>query len=120
MNRGILPKLGLVFYLVCLMLPIYWLINMSLRSNEDIMSGLAIWPRHPSLVIYYGILHDATWVHGFLVSMTCVVVNGEISVTAAVPAAYAVSRFRFIGDEHLFFWLLTNLRAAAAVFALLF
>ncbi|MGB7121763.1 MAG: carbohydrate ABC transporter permease, partial [Bradyrhizobium sp.] len=67
MNRGIFPKLGLVLYLLCLLLPIYWLINMSLRSNEDIMSGLAILPRHPSLVKYYFILHDPTWVHGFLV-----------------------------------------------------
>ena len=50
MRQGILPKIGLIFYLVCLMLPIYWLINMSLRSNEDIMSGLAIIPRNPSLV----------------------------------------------------------------------
>ena len=63
MNRGILPKLGLVVYLLCLLLPIYWLINMSLRTNEDIMSGLAVFPRHSSLVKYFFILHDPTWVH---------------------------------------------------------
>ena len=101
-------------------LPIYWLINMSLRTNEDIMSGLVIWPRHPSLAKYYFILHDPTWVHGFLVSLTYVAINTVISVTVALPAAYAFSRYRFIGDKHLFFWLLTNLMAPTAVFALPF
>src|SRR3984957_9949294 len=120
MNRGILPKLGLVFYLFCLLLPIYWLINMSLRTNEDIMSGLAIWPRHPSLTKYFFILDDPTWVHGFLVSLTYVAINTVISVTIALPAAYAFSRYRFIGDKHLFFWLLTNLMAPTAVFAMPF
>ena len=38
----------------------------------------------------------------------------------ALPAAYAFSRYRFIGDKHLFFWLLTNRMAPAAVFALPF
>src|ERR1700744_1710656 len=120
MKGGILPKIGLVFYLVCLMLPIYWLINMSLRSNEDIMSGLAIWPRHPSLVKYFFILQDPTWVHGFRVSLTYVAINTVISVAVALPAAYAFNRYAFIGDKHLFFWLLTNLMAPTAVFALPF
>src|ERR1700743_825293 len=120
MKQGVLPKIGLIFYLVCLMLPIYWLINMSLRSNEDIMSGLAIWPRHPSLVKYFFILQDPTWVHGFRVSLTYVAINTVISVIVALPAAYAFSRYRFIGDKHLFFWLLTNLMAPTAVFALPF
>jgi glycerol transport system permease protein len=38
----------------------------------------------------------------------------------ALPAAYAFSRYRFLGDKHLFFWLLTNRMAPAAVFALPF
>ena len=42
------------------------------------------------------------------------------SVTVALPAAYAFSRYRFLGDKHLFFWLLTNRMAPPAVFALPF
>ena len=38
----------------------------------------------------------------------------------ALPAAYAFSRYRFLGDKHLFFWLLSNRMAPAAVFALPF
>ena len=46
--------------------------------------------------------------------------NTLISVTAALPAAYAFSRYKFLGDKHLFFWLLTNRMAPPAVFALPF
>jgi glycerol transport system permease protein len=45
--------------------------------------------------------------------------NTVISVLA-LPAAYAFSRYRFLGDKHLFFWLLTNRMAPPAVFALPF
>lgn len=38
----------------------------------------------------------------------------------ALPAAYAFSRYRFLGDKHLFFWLLTNRMAPPAVFLLPF
>ena len=34
--------------------------------------------------------------------------NTAISITVALPAAYAFSRYRFLGDKHVFFWLLTN------------
>ena len=46
--------------------------------------------------------------------------NTVISVAVALPAAYAFSRYRFLGDKHLFFWLLTNRMAPPAVFALPF
>src|SRR6185437_9819646 len=105
-------------YLGCLMLPIYWLISMGLRGNGGSVAGRSVWRVRPSLGRYFFILHDPTWVHGFLVSLTYVVINTVISVTVALPAAYAFSRYRFIGDKHLFFWLLTNLMAPTAVFAL--
>ena len=73
--RRVMPKIGLAIYLVALMLPIYWLISMSLRSNEDIMSGLALWPHHPSLQKYFFIFNDSTWVHAFGVSLTYVAIK---------------------------------------------
>ena len=119
-GSGLLSKLGFAVYLIALMLPIYWLINMSLRSNEEIMSTLAFWPHHPSLEKYFYIFNDPTWVHAFGVSLTYVAINTVISVTAALPAAYAFNRYHFIGDKYLFFWLLSNLMAPAAVYAMPF
>ena len=120
MRQGLAPKLILFVYLVLLMLPIYWLINMSLRTNSDIMSRLTLWPHHPTLEKYIAIFNDPSWVHAFGVSLTYVAINTVISVTVALPAAYAFNRYAFVGDKHLFFWLLTNLMAPAAVFAMPF
>ncbi len=120
MQRSLGAKIGLIVYLILLMTPIYWLINLSLRTNEDIMSRMSLFPHHPSLEKYFDILHDPSWVHAFGVSLTYVAINTIISVTVALPAAYAFNRYRFVGDKHLFFWLLTNLMAPPAVFALPF
>ena len=65
---NVLPRIGFAIYLLALMLPIYWLINMSLRSNEEITSSLAFWPHHPSLQKYVFIFSDPTWAHAFMVS----------------------------------------------------
>jgi glycerol transport system permease protein len=60
MRQGVLPKFILATYMVVLMLPIYWLINMSLRTNSDIVSGMALWPHNPTLEKYFQILNDPT------------------------------------------------------------
>lgn len=120
MRRSLFSRIALAVYMFALLLPIYWLINLSLRTNEDIMSRMAPFPTSPTLQKYAAIFGDQTWVHGFGVSLTYVAINTIISVTVALPAAYAFNRFRFVGDKHLFFWLLTNLMAPAAVYAMPF
>ncbi|HSK41035.1 MAG TPA: carbohydrate ABC transporter permease, partial [Arenibaculum sp.] len=112
--------LVLVLYIVFLMLPIYWMVNMSLKTNTEILSGLTLFPRNPTLQNYVTIFTDPSWYGGYVNSIKYVVLNTVISLTVALPAAYAFSRFRFIGDKHMFFWLLTNRMAPPAVFLLPF
>ncbi|ESX82419.1 carbohydrate ABC transporter permease [Mesorhizobium sp. M0142] len=107
-------------YIIVLLLPIYWLINMSFKTNGEIVSSLTLYPHAPTLANYRTIFTDASWYSGYINSITYVVMNMVISVAAALPAAYAFSRYRFLGDKHLFFWLLTNRMAPPAVFALPF
>ncbi|MER9442112.1 carbohydrate ABC transporter permease [Mesorhizobium sp. M0340] len=107
-------------YIVVLLLPIYWLINMSFKTNGEIVSSLTLYPHAPTLANYRTIFTDTSWYSGYINSITYVVMNMVISVAAALPAAYAFSRYRFLGDKHLFFWLLTNRMAPPAVFALPF
>ena len=108
--------IALVFYLAALMLPIYWMLNMSLRDNNDIMAQMALYPSQPNIHNYVEILTDPAWYWGYINSFAYVSMNTIISVLVALPAAYAFSRYRFLGDKHLFFWLLTNRMAPAAVF----
>jgi glycerol transport system permease protein len=107
-------------YIVFLMLPIYWLINMSFKTNEEITGVFTLWPANPTINNYRVIFTDPAWYNGYINSIIYVVMNTVISVTVALPAAYAFSRYRFLGDKHLFFWLLTTRMAPQAVFALPF
>jgi len=107
-------------YIVFLLLPIYWLVNMSFKTNAEITGMFSLWPAQPTLRNYTVIFTDASWYSGYINSLIYVVENVLISVSAALPAAYAFSRYRFLGDKHLFFWLLTNRMAPPAVFALPF
>ncbi len=107
-------------YIIFLMLPIYWLLNMSFKTTHEILGGFSLWPRDFTLANYAKILTDRTWYMGYVHSLTYVLMNTVLSVAVALPAAYAFSRYRFLGDKHLFFWLLTNRMAPPAVFALPF
>ena len=107
-------------YIFFLLLPIYWLLNMSLKTNSEILSVFSLWPQNLTFDNYRVIFTDPSWYSGYINSMIYVSLNVVISVSCALPAAYAFSRYSFVGDKHLFFWLLTNRMAPPAVFALPF
>ena len=102
------------------MLPIYWLVNMSFKTNSEIVTTMTLWPHQPTLENYTRIFTDESWYSGYINSLKYVVINTVLSISFALPAAYAFSRYRFLGDKHLFFWLLSNRMAPAAVYALPF
>lgn len=119
-NAQIRGRMGLSAYLVFLLLPIYWLVNMSFKTNAEITSGLSFVPQDFTLENYIKIFTDPTWYMGYVNSMIYVSMNMVLSVVIALPAAYAFSRYKFVGDKHMFFWLLTNRMAPPAVFLLPF
>jgi glycerol transport system permease protein len=93
---------------------------MSFKTNVEITSTMTLWPEQPTVANYRVIFTDSSWYSGYINSLKYVVINTLLSVSLALPAAYAFSRYRFLGDKHLFFWLLSNRMAPAAVFALPF
>ncbi len=107
-------------YIFILMLPIYWMLNMSLRTNADILSTFSLYPENITFINYIKIFTDPSWYSGYINSIIYVTMNMIISLVTALPAAYAFSRYSFLGDKHMFFWLLTNRMAPAAVFLLPF
>lgn len=113
-------RLTPILYIIFLMVPIYWLLTMSLKTNAEILGGFSLWPKEPTLDNFRTILTDASWYSGYINSTIYVVLNTIISIMVALPAAYAFSRYRFLGNKHLFFWLLSNRMAPPAVFVLPF
>ena len=114
--RALVP----ILYILFLMLPIYWLVAMSFKTTNEILGGFSFFPQEWTFQSYRTILTDPTWYWGYINSILYVSINTVISLSVALPAAYAFSRYRFLGDKQLFFWLLTNRMAPAAVFALPF
>jgi glycerol transport system permease protein len=112
--------LGMTAYILFLLVPIYWLLNMSFKRNDEILGAMTLWPNNFTFDNYITIFSDPSWYMGYVNSMIYVAMNMVITLIVALPAAYAFSRYKFVGDKHLFFWLLTNRMAPPAVFLLPF
>ena len=110
--------IGLLLYFGFLIVPIYWMINMSLRTNADIMADFKLFPVDMSFHNYIHIFTDRTWYLTYVNAIIYVCYNTILSLAVSLPAAYAFSRYRFLGDGQMFFWFLTNRMAPPAVFLL--
>ncbi len=120
MIRQNFSRVFLVVFLALSLLPIYWMLNMSLKTNEEIVGVMTMWPRELTFNNYITIFTDEAWYGGYINSIIYVALNMVMAVSLALPAAYAFSRYSFLGDKHLFFWLLTNRMTPPAVFLLPF
>jgi glycerol transport system permease protein len=96
------------------------MVNMSFKTNDEILAGFTLFPQHFTWDNYKTIFTDPSLVFGLHQQPDLRGINTVISLTVALPAAYAFSRYSFLGDKHLFFWLLTNRMTPPAVFALPF
>ena len=110
----------MIVYIIFALLPIYWMINMSFKTNTEILASFSLFPSHFTWDNYKLILTDSSWYMGYVNSLIYVAINMAITLTVALPAAYAFSRYSFLGDKQVFFWLLTNRMTPPAVFLLPF
>ena len=69
---------------------------------DEAEKRLSAYPHEFTLDNYKKIFTDPTWYMGYVNSLEYVAINTVLSVTVALPAAYAFSRYRFLGDKHDF------------------
>lgn len=102
------PRFAIVpaIFILLLLVPIYWLIAISMQGNADVFGAFQLVPRNPTFANFKLILTDPDWYWGYINAIIYVSMNVTISVAVAIPAAYAFSRFQFRGDKLLFFSLL--------------
>ena len=48
-------------YIIFLMLPIYWLLNMSFKTTNEILGVFTLWPQNFTFDNYIKIFTDPTW-----------------------------------------------------------
>ena len=78
---------ALFLYFVVLVVPIYWMLNMSLRSNADILSTFSLYPSNITFENYIKVFTDETWYSGYINAMIYVSMNTIMSLAFALPAA---------------------------------
>ena len=56
-------------YVLFLLLPIYWLLNMSFKTTNEILGAFTLWPRDFTVANYVKIFTDPTWYMGYVNSL---------------------------------------------------
>src|SRR5690606_20768272 len=62
-------SLFLLAYLAFALLPIYWMVVMSFKTNQGILSSFSLWPREFTLRNYAQIFTDPSWYNGYINSL---------------------------------------------------
>jgi len=88
--------IGLALYFGLLLLPIYWMLNMSLRTNADILSVFSLYPTDITFGNYIKIFTDKSWYSGYINSIIYVPHGTGGRFSAAVFST--LFNFRF--DRH--------------------
>jgi glycerol transport system permease protein len=92
-------------YVAFIAAPILWLLRISLAPSPAPGAGFALLPPQLTLQNYAALLGPDGWGGAFGVGLLESAGAALLAVVAALPAAYAFARFRFLGDRPIFFWL---------------
>jgi multiple sugar transport system permease protein len=105
--------LGLVFLFV--LFPIVWLVQMSLRPDEDILGYALLFK--PTLD-HYTSLVESKFLHSFLNSIVSSCLSTVVALLVGTPAAYVLSRWRFRGRRSIAMWILSTRMAPQIAFTI--
>ncbi|WP_460521899.1 carbohydrate ABC transporter permease [Flindersiella endophytica] len=108
LNR-LLGDAALVVYFLFSLLPVVFILTLSLKSNADQTSTyLSFAPTFDNYRTVLGIgSGESPYLRFFLASLICSVGAVLVSLVIGIPAAYAAARYRFRGSESLLFTLLS-------------
>ena len=109
LGRIFLLWVPLVIFLLFLLFPFYWTFVTSLKLPEELHSLKVIyWPQNPSFQAYSHLFGQYNFLHPMKNSLVVAVITTLISLSVSTLAAYAFSRFRFVGRKPLMVLFLTN------------
>ncbi len=98
--------------------PIYWMFVVSAKSRVELFGK-------PNFIVksifwqnYTDTLTNPSFQRYMINSLIVASSNAVLVTTLALLACYALSRYRLVGKENIFFWTITNRMAPPAVFLL--
>ena len=111
-----------VFFLLVIFLfifPVYFMTITALKGKSEIETQTTLYPHQLNMKNFKAMTHGK-WATAIVNSIIICVLSVVICLPVSFLAAYAFSRSPFMGDIHLYFWLITNRMAPAACFILPF
>ena len=109
LSRVFLLWIPLALFLLFLLFPFYWTFVTSLKLPEELHSLKVIyWPRNPTLQAYTHLFGQYNFLHPMKNSLIVAAITTVLSLAVSTLAAYAFSRFRFVGRKPLMVLFLTN------------
>ena len=125
MKRGLFHStpVTLVFWM-CMsaltLLPVWWMFLVSVRSRADLFGkpSFLLETSKMTWANYAEVLGNPAFQKYMVNSLIIATSNAVLVSFLALLAAYAMSRFRLVGRDNIFFWVLTNRMAPPAVFLL--
>ena len=116
-TRRFLLYCGAATLLVIVLLPFIWLLQMSFRPNDDIMGYNILFV--PTLQNYRS-LWTGNFPSSFANSVAASFSSTVLSLLVGVPAAYALSRWRFRARRGVAMWILATRMAPPIAFTIPF
>jgi glycerol transport system permease protein len=122
-SKQLLGKtLKVIFYLLVLVVflfPIYFMAITALKTRSEIETQTTLYPHEINMKNFHE-MTKGPWKRAIINSIVVCVSSVALCLPVSFLAAYAFSRRPFMGDIHLYFWLITNRMAPAASFVLPF
>jgi multiple sugar transport system permease protein len=120
-TRRFLVRVGLhaavVVLALMVLLPFLWLVQMSLRPEDEIFSDALLFT--PTLENYQA-LWQGNFAGSFVNSLAVSSLSTGLSLLLGVPAAYVLTRWRFKGRARVALWILTTRMAPPIAFTIPF
>lgn len=104
-----LKYLALLGYVVFLAFPLLWLLSTALKTPQEMASLDPTWiPRRPTLANFADAFAEQDLVGAGLRSLVVAIATALITVALALPAAYALARFRGAAGRIAIGWVLVS------------
>ncbi|MEA2313134.1 MAG: trehalose/maltose transport system permease protein [Solirubrobacteraceae bacterium] len=87
---------AVVAIVVFCLFPFYWLINLSLKTGDD-LGGSSLYPPHPSLANYKSIFQNGDFIKALRNSAIISLTTTALAIVVGSFCAYALARLRFKG-----------------------
>ena len=115
----ILKVILYLFIIFVFLFPIYFMLITGLKTGAEIETQTTFYP-HKVNMSNFKQMFNGVWLRCLLNSFKICLLSIALCIPLSFLAAYVFSRIEFVGDTHLYFWLITNRMAPAACFVLPF